>query len=302
MIDVSPKFNTLRYARAGGVLLAEKETIKRINENTVPKGDVLATARSAGIQAAKKTSEWLVFCHSMPIDWVDVTFEINFNKIHVIAEVKSIWKTGVEMEALCAVSAALLNIYDMLKPLDETLSISDIKLLQKTGWKSDFKDQFEVPVKAAVLVISDGVYSGKRQDKSGKIIQEFLTTQAVEVKEFQVLADEIELIRNKLIDLIDNQKIDLIFTTGGTGLGPRDVTPEATQEVIHKSIPGIAEAIRRHGKERTPYAMLSREVCGVRNQSIIINLPGSSKGVKESLHAIFPGLLHAFPILHGSGH
>jgi len=302
MIDVSPKFNTLRYAKASGVLSAGKETILRVKEKTVPKGDVLATARSAGIQAAKKTSDWIVFCHPIPIDWVDISFEIKSNQIQVIAEVKSIWKTGVEMEALSAVSAALLNIYDMLKPLDDSLLLGDIKLLQKQGGKSDFMDQFEAPLKAAVLVISDSTFSGKREDKSGKLIQKFLCNQPISVDDYQILPDEIGQIREKLIDLVDNHKIDLIFTTGGTGLSPRDVTPEATKDIIHKSIPGIAETIRRHGKERTPYAMLSREICGVRNQSMIINLPGSTKGVKESLQAIFPGILHAFPIIHGDGH
>lgn len=302
MIDVSPKFNTLRYAKAGGVLFAKEATIIQVKENTVPKGDVLATARSAAILAAKNTSQWLVFCHSMPVDWVDVSFEIESDQIKVIAEVKSIWKTGVEMEALCAASVALLNMYDMLKPLDDTLVISDIKLLQKTGGKSDFKDQFDAPIKAAVLVISDGVFAGKRQDKSGKVIKDFLSDQPVVVEKYDVLPDEIESIQEKLVDLVDNRKIELIFTTGGTGLGPRDVTPEATKEVVQKTIPGVAEAIRKHGKERTPYAMLSREVCGIRNNSIIVNLPGSTKGALESLQAIFPGLLHAFPILHGGGH
>ena len=302
MIDVSPKFNTLRYAKASGVLSAGKETILRVKEKTVPKGDVLATARSAGIQAAKKNSDWIVFCHPIPIDWADISFEIKSNQIQVIAEVKTIWKTGVEMEALSAVSAALLNIYDMLKPLDESLFLGDIKLLQKQGGKSDFIDQFEAPLKAAVLVISDSTFSGKREDKSGKLIQKFLCNQPISVDDYQILPDEIGQIREKLIDLVDNRKIDLIFTTGGTGLSPRDVTPEATKDIIHKSIPGIAETIRRHGKERTPYAMLSREICGVRNQSMIINLPGSTKGVKESLQAIFPGILHAFPIIHGDGH
>ena len=302
MIDVSPKFNTLRYAKASGVLSAGKETILRVKEKTVPKGDVLATARSAGIQAAKKTSDWIVFCHPIPIDWADISFEIKSNQIQVIAEVKTIWKTGVEMEALSAVSAALLNIYDMLKPLDESLFLGDIKLLQKQGGKSDFIDQFEAPLKAAVLVISDSTFSGKREDKSGKLIQKFLCNQPISVDDYQILPDEIGQIREKLIDLVDNRKIDLIFTTGGTGLSPRDVTPEATKDIIHKSIPGIAETIRRHGKERTPYAMLSREICGVRNQSMIINLPCSTKGVKESLQAIFPGILHAFPIIHGDGH
>jgi molybdenum cofactor synthesis domain-containing protein len=117
-----------------------------------------------------------------------------------------------------------------------------------------------------------------------------------------VLPDDREAIADRLCQLVDTEKVKLIFTTGGTGLGPRDVTPEATLAVIDRSVPGIVEAIRSYGKDRTPFAMLSRGVAGVRGDSIIINLPGSSKGALESLQALFPGLLHIFPMLQGKGH
>ena len=135
MIDVSPKFSTLRYAMAKGVIYANTETIEKVKNRKVPKGDVLEVARSAGISAAKRTSDWLVFCHPIPLDWVEVHTEIFNDKIEVTAEVKAIWKTGVEMEALIAASAALLNMYDMLKPLDDDLTIGEIKLIEKTGGK-----------------------------------------------------------------------------------------------------------------------------------------------------------------------
>ena len=302
MIDVSPKSKTLRFARATGYLRADKSTIDLVRNGKVPKGDVLEVARAAGISAAKRTSDWIVFCHPLPLDWVEISYELEADRIQVIAEVKSIWKTGVEMEALTAVSAALLNAYDMLKPVDDQLSISEIELVEKRGGKSDFTDDFSEPLKAAVLVISDGVFAGKREDKSGKIIREQLQDQPVAVEIYDVLPDEQDQIKSKIIELVDKNKIDLIFTTGGTGLGPRDVTPEATAAIIDSRVPGIAEAIRSHGKERTPYAMLSREICGVRGKSLIINLPGSSKGAEESLQALFPGLLHAFSMIRGCGH
>ncbi|MCK6620579.1 MAG: bifunctional molybdenum cofactor biosynthesis protein MoaC/MoaB [Calditrichaceae bacterium] len=302
MIDVSPKFNTLRYAMAKGTLIAKAETIHRVIDRTVPKGDVLEVARAAGINAAKRCSDWMVFCHNLPLDWIDLKFEFEEDRIKVFAEAKAIWKTGVEMEALAAVAGALLNMYDMLKPLDEELAISDVKLVKKKGGKSSFRDGFAEPLRAAVLVISDSTFAGQREDKSGKIIQQFLEKQEVSVAVYEVLPDEKEQIRERLIQLADREKIDLLFTTGGTGLGPRDVTPEATREVIHKEIPGIAEALRKHGKERTPYAMLSREVSGLRGNCLIVNLPGSSKGAQESMEALFPGLLHAFPMMRGFGH
>lgn len=302
MIDVSPKFKTLRYAMAKGTLFAKPEIVNRVIDRTVPKGDVLEVARAAGINAAKRCADWMVFCHNLPLDWVDVKFEFEEERIKVFSEVKAVWKTGVEMEALAAVTGALLNMYDMLKPLDDDLSFGDIKLVKKKGGKSSFRDAFPEPLRAAVLVISDSTYAGEREDKSGKIIQQFLANQPVTVEVYEILPDEKEQIRDRLIKLVDHEKIDLIFTTGGTGAGPRDVTPEATREVLHKEFPGIAETIRKHGKDRTPYAMLSREVSGVRNNSLIVNLPGSSKGALESMQALFPGLLHAFPMMKGFGH
>ncbi len=302
MIDVSGKFNTLRYARAEGKLFAPPEVLERVRERTVPKGDVLEIARGAGIQAAKRTSEWMIFCHVIPLDWVEVHVTPAEDHLHVEAEVRTVWKTGVEMEAMAAVSGALLNAYDMLKPLTDDLEIGQIRLVEKRGGKSSFRDAFTEPLRAAVLVISDSTYAGKREDKSGKVIQEFLQSQPVEVVTYEILPDDEALIAKRLEELTDEEGVDLIFTTGGTGLGPKDRTPEATRRVIEREVPGIAEAMRHYGKERTPYAMLSREIVGLRGHTLIINLPGSSKGARESLQALFPGLLHAFPMLWGGGH
>jgi molybdenum cofactor biosynthesis protein MoaC len=302
MIDVSAKFNSLRYAMAEGFLYGDKKTLKRVFDKTVPKGDVKEVARAAGINAAKRCADWITFCHPIPLDWVEVKLEPEKNRIKVTAEVRSVWKTGVEMEAITAVSAALLNAYDMLKPLDETLSFGDIRVVNKKGGKTDFSDPFKKDIKTAVLVISDTTHAGKRRDKSGKIIQEFLADKPVKIEFYEILPDEKEMIAERLRMLTDNEKVKLIFTTGGTGLGPRDVTPEATLTVIDRSVPGIVEAIRSHGRDRTPFAMLSRGEAGVRGDCVIINLPGSSKGALESLQALFPGVLHIFPMLEGKSH
>ncbi len=302
MIDVSPKFHTLRYALAEGFLEGRPETLARIFEKTVPKGDVVEVARAAGILAAKRTSDWLVFCHPIPLDWVEVRLTPDEGRVRVSAEVRSVWKTGVEMEAITAVSAALLNAYDMLKPLDGSLSFGGIRVVEKRGGKSDFRERPDPALTAAVLVISDSTFAGERQDKSGRIIKEFLARQGVAVTVYEVLPDDQQRISQRLMELVDAEGLRLIITTGGTGLGPKDLTPEATRAVLDKEVPGIAEAIRKHGKERTPYAMLSRELVGVRGKSLILNLPGSSKGAAESMEAVFPGLLHAFPMLAGGGH
>jgi len=302
MIDVSPKFHTLRYALAEGFLYGRPEVLARVFAKTVPKGDVVEVARAAGIMAAKRCSDLIVFCHPIPLDFIEVQLEPHDKGIRVTAEVKSVWKTGVEVEAITAVTGALLNAYDMLKPLDQNLSFGEVRVVKKKGGKSDFADQFSTPLKTAILVMSDSTHAGKREDKSGKVIAEFLSGQPVTVDCYEILPDDREAIAARLKKLADVEGYQLVFTTGGTGLGPRDVTPEATLTVLERSVPGIVEAIRRHGKERTPYAMLSRGEAGLRGECLIVNLPGSSKGALESLQALFPGMLHIFPMMAGKGH
>jgi len=302
MIDVSPKFNTLRYARAEGLLHGAPAVLQRVVDGSVPKGDVRQVARAAAITAAKRCSDWIVFCHPMPLDWVEVDVVVAGGSLRVTAEVKSAWKTGVEMEALTAVAAALLNAYDMLKPLDDQLVVGEMKVVEKRGGKSEFIGKPVKPISTAVLVISDSTYEGSREDRSGRVIQEFLQSQAVAISCAEVLPDDQDRIAARLADLADREGLQLIFTCGGTGLGPKDVTVEATLQVIDREVPGIAEAMRSHGKTRTPYAMLSRAVAGVRGHCLIVNLPGSAKGARESLEALFPGLLHILPMLEGGGH
>ena len=151
---------------------------------------------------------------------------------------------------------------------------------------------------AAILTLSDKGAKGERQDLAGPVIREMLTSIGATVEYYEIIPDEKELIKAKLIYY--SNKVDLILTTGGTGLSPRDVTPEATIEVIGKEIPGIAEAMRFAGLEKTKRAMLSRAVAGVRGNTLIINLPGSPKAVKEGLEAIMDVLPHAIEKIKGS--
>lgn len=301
MIDVSEKLDTLREATAEATVRARPETIDMVKSGDVPKGNVIEMARAAGILGAKKTSELIPFCHQVPLDWISVDFEFG-EKIVIKTQAKAIWKTGVEMEALTAASIAAITIYDMLKPIDDSLEITSVKLIEKRGGKSEWKQHLKPHLKAAVLVLSDTVSQGKKEDKSGKIIVEKLKKEPVEVVEYRILPDDFDMIKRELIRLSDEEKVDLILTSGGTGLSPRDVTVDATKTVIQRDVPGIPEAARIYGFQRTPYAMLSRETAGVRGKTIIINLPGSSRGASESMDALFPWVLHAFHILRGGGH
>ncbi len=278
------------------------KTLDLIRSSAVPKGDPLAVARVAAIQAAKRTSEIVPYCHPVPLDFVGVDFELRDEGIVITCTAKAIYRTGVEMEALTAASVAALTIYDMVKMLDDSMEIVGVRLVSKTGGKSDFADRRETPLRAAVLVMSDSIAEGKKEDHSGRLIAARLKEEGLEVVDYRIIPDEVDVIREALLRYADESRVDLVITTGGTGLGPRDRTPEAMAELIEREVPGIPEATRAFGQARTPYAMLSRGKAGLRGSTLIINLPGSRKGAAESLDALFPGLLHAFHMLRGEGH
>lgn len=154
-------------------------------------------------------------------------------------------------------------------------------------------------IKAIVITVSDACSSGEREDTSGLALVQLLTDAGAEIVEKKILSDDLDPLAQSLREFADRDDINLIITTGGTGLGPRDNTPEATQQVIEREAPGIAEAIRSESLKVTPLAMISRAVCGVRSGTLIINLPGSPKAVRESFAVIAPVLSHALDLLAG---
>lgn len=154
-------------------------------------------------------------------------------------------------------------------------------------------------IQAGVMTVSDKGSAGQREDKSGPEVERILKTIGIEVACRAVIPDEIDQIRNALVDWADHLKIDLIVTTGGTGVSPRDVTPDATSGVIDKEVPGMAEAMRRESCKITPHALISRAVVGIRGQTLIVNLPGSPKGVRENLTLLLPALPHAIEKIKG---
>ncbi len=300
MRDISNKYSTLRTATAMGSVKMAPAFIRRIVENRVEKGNVLETARVAGTMAAKKTSELIPYCHPLPIDDVKITFNALKDKIEITASASTIWKTGIEMEALTACAVAALTVYDMVKSLDANAVIEEIKLLEKRGGKSDFADSFATPLKVAVLAVSNGIAAGKKEDKAGQLIKEMLAAFPVKIAAYDVLPDDVEQIKAKVLGW-EKMGVDAVFTAGGTGMGATDVTVEALKAIITMETPGISEAMRAFGQQRTPYAMFSRSVSGLVNKMLVVALPGSSRGVKESLNAILPGVFHAFPMMYGGG-
>lgn len=298
MADVSMKFETIREAVAEGKIYLSKETIEMIKNKQIPKGDVITATQMAGLLGAKKTPEVLPFCHPILIDQAFVEVELQEDGIYVKSFVRCIGRTGVEMEALTAVSAALLNVYDMCKAFDKNMVISDIKLVSKKGGKSDYEEDLS-GLTCAVITLSDSCYKKEAEDKSGKVAIDIIENEfGGKVVHYEILPDEKEMIVEKLKELTN--KVDIIFTTGGTGFSKRDNTPEATKEVIEKEMIGFEEAMRVIGVKFTPKSLLSRAVCGVAgDHTLIINLPGSSSGVKDNLRMIAPLLKHAIRMAKG---
>lgn len=301
MVDITHKNTTLRVATAKAtVVVSSEDTIKAIKEDKVPKGNVFAMSKAAGLLGVKKTPELLPDCHPMPIEYTGIEYEINERDIDIYVTVKTIYKTGVEVEAMHAASVVALNMYDMLKPIDKGIEIRTIHLVQKTGGKSSFASPDVSNLSAAVIVCSDSVSRGSGEDKSGKIIKEKMLGFGVKTAELKVVPDDVKLIKAELVALAEQH--NLVILTGGTGLSPRDATPEAVIPLLDKRMPGVEETIRRYGQERMPYAMLSRSVVGLINTCLVMALPGSSKGVAESLDAVFPALFHSFKVLEGARH
>jgi cyclic pyranopterin phosphate synthase len=295
MVDITTKTFTLRKAIAQAVVkVSKQETIDALNQKKVPKGDVFEMAKTAGLFAAKKTSDVIPDCHPLPIEFTQINFEINDLSIIVTVEIHTVYKTGVEVEAMHAASVVALTMYDMLKPIDKNIEILNIKLLDKKGGKTDY-GKIANEVNIGVIVCSDSISSGEKEDYSGKWIVEKMKEYGTNVLSYSIVPDEIEIIQ-KEVKSFEEKGCNLVIITGGTGLSPRDVTPDAIRPLLDIEIPGISEAIRNYGQDRTPYSMLSRSIAGFMKDTLILAIPGSTGGVKDSIQAVFPAIFHVFRV------
>jgi cyclic pyranopterin phosphate synthase len=301
MVDITHKEFTLRKAKASAtVQTSREETIAAVKAKAIPKGDVFEFARAAALLAIKKTSDTIPDCHPIPIEYAAISYELVDLSIVITVEVHTIYKTGVEVEAMHGASVAALVMYDMLKPVDKKVEIQNIRLLEKIGGKSSAMD-LPKDLSAAVVVCSDSVSKGEKSDRSGALLVEWLHKHGIDDVTIEVVADAIGPIQALLKSYLTSGR-DLVLFTGGTGLSPRDVTPEAVAPLIDVPIPGIMEAARRYGQQRVKTAMLSRGIAGFAKDTLVLTLPGSPKGVEETMQAIFPHVLHVFHVRQDRGH
>jgi cyclic pyranopterin phosphate synthase len=305
MVDVGDKAITARTATATGRLVTTPDVVALVRADDLPKADVLATARIAGISGAKKTSELIPLCHQLPLSSVTIDFQFTDDAILVSATAKTVGQTGVEMEALTAVAIAGLTLHDMVKAADPAAVLSEIRLESKTGGKRGHwtRQGGSSPVAlrtgaAAVVVASTAGAAGTREDTTGPVIAAWLTEHGFAVDAVTIVADAD--IAGGLARVVASAPA-VIITTGGTGLSPTDRTPEATLALLDRELPGVAEAIRARGLAATPTAALSRAVAGTANGTVIVNLPGSPGGVRDGL-AVLEGLLgHLVAQVAGGG-
>lgn len=323
MIDVSAKNPTYRRAIACGEIYVGEYAFQHLKNRTLPKGDALLLAEIAGINGAKKAYEIIPLCHPLALEQVSITIELDENNHSAIVycTATATAKTGVEMEALAGVNAALLAIYDIVKNIEPALTLSQIRLLTKEGGKQGlwlhpdgipqkiqqmllknstyyFKD-----ITAAIITISDRATAGEYQDQSGKILKKLLEDLGATVQHTALVADEEAQIIHSIKTITNNYAPQLIFTTGGTGLAPRDVTPEALQKVCDRLIPGLSELLRHDGANQyTKFAWLSRCVVGTLNKTLIIALPGNPKAVNEGIEILKEILPHAIHTISGKNH
>ncbi|WP_129285324.1 bifunctional molybdenum cofactor biosynthesis protein MoaC/MoaB [Streptomyces sp. GZWMJZ-114] len=322
MVDVTRKDVTARTARATGRVLVTPEVVALLRAEGLPKGDALATARIAGIMGAKRTPDLVPLCHPLALSGVTVDLEVTDEAVAITATVRTADRTGVEMEALTAVSVAALTVVDMVKAVDKAATITDIRVETKTGGKSgDWHRDGQTagtgeaergrPREAAprtplgartalVVTASNRAAAGVYPDRGGPLIAEALRAWGFATEGPQVVPDgaPVEAALRAAIET----GYGVVVTTGGTGLTPTDLTPEATRALLDREIPGVAEAIRAEGLGKVPSAALSRGLAGVAGTTLVVNLPGSTGGVRDGLAVLERWLPHAVDQIHGGDH
>lgn len=322
MVDVGDKAVTRRTATAEGVFRTRPEVVVMVAGDELGKADVLATARLAGIGAAKKTSELIPLCHQLPLSSVKVHFDLDHGagEILVTATAKTTGRTGVEMEALTAVSVAGLTLHDMVKAVDPLATMDGVRLAAKTGGKrGDWTRHAEQPgddaqgTEAAaapadvsqgrsgvVVVSSTAATHGDREDTTGPVIRAWLGDRGFAPVELHVVPDAD--IATAVTEQVRRAPA-VLLTTGGTGVSPDDRAPEATAPHLTMPMPGVAESMRARGLVATPTAAMSRGLVGFAGRTLVVNLPGSTGGVGDGLAVLDELLDHLLDVhAHGGGH
>ena len=322
MIDVGGKTPSHRVAVAEGRILVGAQAFALIRDRNLPKGDVLMLAEIAGIQGAKSASQLIPLCHPMGLDRVQIKTALDdaAHAIHVTCIASTHAKTGVEMEALAGANAALLTIWDLTKMVEPDLLIDGVRLLAKSGGKSglwlnpagipDWVRELMSPpvaqtlkgVTAAIITLSDRAASGVYEDKATPLAQALLEGYGATVTTTHVIPDEPEQLAAKIRQIRDDGQTRLVITTGGTGIAPRDRTPETVAALADRIIPGIGEQLRLYGSQFTPFSWSSRSIGAAYGNMLIVTLPGNPKAVREGIECLHKQIPHLINTLDNIKH
>jgi molybdenum cofactor biosynthesis protein MoaC len=291
MVDITHKPTSLRIAVAEAwVKVGTTSTIEAIRQGTVPKGNVLDFARAAGLLGIKRTSDLIPDCHPVPVESAKIDYYLEEQSIRIVVEVKAIYRTGMEVEAMHGASVVALTLYDMLKPIDKNVSIEHIRLVEKTGGKSNLSLP-PTPFSCAILIISDSIYHAKKENNVGEELQSLIRGKGFDVQHTYCIPDDSHQIQT-IIQQCVNSGVALILTAGGTGLTSNDITPDVIRPMLTREIPGMAEFMRAYGTARTFQAVVSRGIAGFIGNTLIVTLPGTVSGAIDSFHSLKDGLIH----------
>lgn len=329
MVDISAKSVTRRTAIAVADVRCGPVTVDLLRRGELAKGDALATARIAAIAAAKRTPDLIPLCHPVAITGVDITATIIDSGVRLRAQVRTADRTGIEMEALTAVSVGALTVIDMVKGVDRQAYITDIHVELKEGgasgtWQRDGAASTEVPSgehevkhtpqplqasrpvrvsrswRACIVTVSDRRARGEQLDRSGPFLVQAMEDWGATVRS-RTVPDDAASIARAIREEIE-RGTDVVITSGGTGITTRDVTPEAVVALLDKSLPGIEDAIRARGHGVAPGALLSRTVAGVAGRTFVLTLPGSPGAARDGILVLEPIVEHLLDQLADSDH
>ena len=317
MVDVTDKAVTDRHARAVATVRVSPATAALIAAGDMPKGEVIATARLAGVMAAKRTAELVPLAHPLPLTKIDIdaTVDAAAGSVLLTSFARTTGKTGVEIEALTAVLIAALTVYDMVKAVEQQASIEGVRVVEKAGGRRDFGPgasptgparldapdapasvpaSAHAPSRGSLVIgavhVSTSRTAGTAPDRSRAALAAFAARTGWTVAHETMVSDSRTAIAAAIREAAAAPGVQLVLTLGGTGLTPDDVTPEATLDVVDREAPGLAEALRAVSFAATPMASLSRGVAGTVGEALVVNLPGSPKALAE-LEALLTAVL-----------
>ncbi|RPD52005.1 bifunctional molybdenum cofactor biosynthesis protein MoaC/MoaB [Paracnuella aquatica] len=293
MFNITSQSQKLHKAIATSIVrLSALETLDDIEQSDLSLQTLFEGARLAGLRAAKNTSAFVPNCHPVPITYAAVDFKIKGLDIIIEAEVHAIARNGVDLQAIHAVTVAALHLYALLHPFKTGIEIGATRVVPDT--ENDPALQWpRNDIRAAVVVCSNAVAMGVKEDKAGRIILTKLKDLSISCDAYAVVADDVDAIQQKAKTFAD-KGFQLLIFCGGTGLLQSDKTPDAIAPLLQRPIPATMEAARAYGQERTPFALFSRGVAGFISDTLVLTLPGSSRGAAETIDALFPEVLALF--------